>query len=217
MPSDPTTPTPPARRRARPDGSKRAARRSAEIHEAAMRLFSEKGYSETSAKDIGDEVGLLGASLYYHITSKEELLYEILLQLHTVAIGEMHANDARGGDALVRLRRLVRHHVINHDIPRNRLFATEFRHLTGERHDQIVAMRRKYRVYLIDLIKEAQSEGLCDPWVNADATGIALLGMLNSMPSWFNPDRRISREEMADAIDRMVLTGLGAKIGEPVD
>lgn len=196
------------RRRARPQGSNRAERRRAEIIASAIKLFSDKGYVATSITDIGDEVGLLAGSLYYHIRSKEDLLYEILLELHTVALEEIAKNEAGGGDAVERLRRLVRTHVLNHDVLRIRLFEAEFHHLDEQRHDQILQMRKKYQNYIIKLIRKAQAEGLCDPSVNANALGLAVLGLVNSMPQWFNPSGRISSKQMADTIDRLVVGSL---------
>jgi AcrR family transcriptional regulator len=212
MSSNPISPgSSPARRRARPDDSRRAERRRDEIVQTAMKLFAEKGYSETSTKDIGDEIGLLAGSLYYHIRSKEDLLYEMLLELHTVALNEMRANIATGGDPISRLRRLVRAHVFSSDVPRIRLFSTEFRHLNGERHENILSMRREYQGYVIGLIEEAMEEGLCDPDVNARAMAMAILGLLNSMPQWLHPGDPKKRDDVADSVDRLVVGGLGSE------
>ena len=40
----------------------------------AARLFSEKGFNATSIRDIANELGVTKAALYYHFTSKEEIL-----------------------------------------------------------------------------------------------------------------------------------------------
>ncbi|MBN6731275.1 TetR/AcrR family transcriptional regulator [Burkholderia multivorans] len=210
MPKPSSAETLTVRRRARPEGANKAERRRTEIIAAAVKLFSARGYSATSVNDIGEEVGLLPGSLYYHIRSKEDLLYEILLELHTFALDEMNRVDAEGGDPVTRLRRLVRNHVINHDALRIRLFETEFHHLDEKRHAQILAMRKKYLAYVVKLIRKAQAEGLCDVGVNPDAVGLAILGLLNSMPQWFHSRGKISIEQMADSVDRLVVGGLGA-------
>jgi AcrR family transcriptional regulator len=198
----------PTRRRARIGTSRRADQRREEIIAAAIALFAEKGFLATSTKDIGDAIGMLGGSLYYHIRSKEQLLYEILRGLHTFALEEVRAIDAEGGGPLEKLRRLVRNHVINQDVSRIRLFDAEFHHLEPEHRTEIAAMRREYRDYVVGQIEAAQRDGLADPTVNALATGTALLGMLNSMASWFNPEGRIGVAEMADSVDRIVTGSL---------
>ena len=50
--------------------------------------FHEKGYEATSIQDIADAVGILKGSLYYYITSKEDLLFEILEDVHQQGIRE---------------------------------------------------------------------------------------------------------------------------------
>ena len=49
-----------------------------EILEAAAQIFSQKGYAASSMQDIAQAVSLQKASLYYHISSKQEILVELL-------------------------------------------------------------------------------------------------------------------------------------------
>jgi len=53
----------------------------------AARLFSEKGFNATSIRDIADELGVTKAALYYHFTSKEEILHAIVDQPITAVRG----------------------------------------------------------------------------------------------------------------------------------
>jgi len=50
----------------------------AEIHAAALELFSSRGYEKTSLREIAEQVGITKASLYYHYSSKQELLQAII-------------------------------------------------------------------------------------------------------------------------------------------
>jgi len=50
----------------------------AEIHRAAVDLFSAQGYDKTSLREIAEQVGITKASLYYHYSSKQELLRAIV-------------------------------------------------------------------------------------------------------------------------------------------
>lgn len=45
---------------------------------AAARMFTARGFAGTSIRDIADELGVTKAALYYHFTSKDEILHEIV-------------------------------------------------------------------------------------------------------------------------------------------
>jgi AcrR family transcriptional regulator len=49
-----------------------------EILDAAAELFTSRGFAATSTRMIADAVGIRQASLYYHVSNKEELLAELL-------------------------------------------------------------------------------------------------------------------------------------------
>ena len=56
-----------------------SARRS-ELTRQAARLFAEKGYHGTSIGDIAEALGVQKGSLYSHIASKEDLLFDTLME-----------------------------------------------------------------------------------------------------------------------------------------
>lgn len=61
----------------RPVAPPSSARR-AEILQTAARVLAARGYTNATVREIGEEVGILSGSLYYHFKSKEQMLYEIL-------------------------------------------------------------------------------------------------------------------------------------------
>jgi AcrR family transcriptional regulator len=53
------------------------ATRREELTRIAARLFAERGYQGTSLADLAQELGMQKPSLYHHISSKEDLLWEV--------------------------------------------------------------------------------------------------------------------------------------------
>lgn len=51
-----------------------------DILETALRLFTEKGYEDTSVRDIAQALGITPAALYYHFRSKEDIATGYLQQ-----------------------------------------------------------------------------------------------------------------------------------------
>ena len=48
------------------------------IIQVAAHMFATRGYAATSIRDISEELGLTKAALYYHFTSKEDILHALV-------------------------------------------------------------------------------------------------------------------------------------------
>src|SRR3954466_3270091 len=83
------------------------------IEDGAGGLFHERGYAATSVRDIAAALDIRGASLYAHVTSKEDVLFTLVdraasaFEAAAAAAGEA----TRGRDAATRLSALVRAHI----------------------------------------------------------------------------------------------------------
>jgi AcrR family transcriptional regulator len=55
----------------------KGSERRRQVVEIAAQLFAQKGYRGTSMRDIGEQAGMLGGSLYHHIKSKDVLFIEL--------------------------------------------------------------------------------------------------------------------------------------------
>ena len=60
-----------------------------EILDAAAQIFSQKGYHATSMQDIAEAVHLQKASLYHHVSSKQEILEALMERALQLLIAEM--------------------------------------------------------------------------------------------------------------------------------
>ncbi|MFD1068047.1 TetR/AcrR family transcriptional regulator [Oceanobacillus locisalsi] len=63
--------------------------RKAEILDASMKLFTEKGYLQTTTQDIINQVGISRGLLYYHFKNKEEILYILVEKSVNPLIAQM--------------------------------------------------------------------------------------------------------------------------------
>ena len=60
-----------------------------EILTASLELFSKKGYSAVSIRDICKIVQIKESSVYYHFKNKQAILEELLIQFEDIATGMM--------------------------------------------------------------------------------------------------------------------------------
>ena len=64
--------------------------RRAEIMDAAMLLFMEKGYANTTTQDIVDKVNISRGLLYYHFKNKEDILYCLVERYSEKLLRDIH-------------------------------------------------------------------------------------------------------------------------------
>src|SRR5512146_822974 len=119
--------------------------RRSELTRQAARLFAEKGYHGTSIGDLAQAMGVQKGSLYAHIESKQDLLYETMREGADAFHGVL---DELPEEAPVteRIRLVLRGHlgVVAEQLDVATVFIREWRYLEGERREEILAERRRY-------------------------------------------------------------------------
>ncbi|MCA1669247.1 MAG: TetR/AcrR family transcriptional regulator [Thermomicrobia bacterium] len=185
------------------DGRKR------QIEDAASTLFSARGYSATSVRDIARALDMQGGSLYAHISSKEDVLWNIVNR----AAERFHAAVrpiANGTEcAAERLRGMARAHVrvITDDIEHATVFLHEWRFLGPERRAAIARQRDAYEAYFRAVIAEGMVSGEFRR-VDPKMAGLGILSGLNGIAQWYRPHGPLAPDAIADAFADLFLCGL---------
>jgi AcrR family transcriptional regulator len=198
-----------AKRSSKPAARKRGGRRNreAEVTQAAIDVFWEKGFPSASVQDVADRVGVLKGSLYHYITSKEDLLFKIFDESHIQAsaiVAEVSALDA---PPLVRLRVYVERYLAWYleNIERVSLYFSEWRHLTGSRRTTVLKQRRLYEDFIRGLIREAQKAGDVPATLNLSYATFYILGGMQSVPVWYRREGRDSPQRIAEMFAAMTI------------
>src|SRR5438128_12308308 len=119
--------------------------RKSELTRQAARLFAEKGYHGTSIGDLAEAMGVQKGSLYAHIDSKEDLLWEVARDGAAAFHAALDSVPERA-TASEKIRLALRAHlaVVAAQLDVATVFTREWRHLEGARRDEFVAERRRY-------------------------------------------------------------------------
>ena len=86
--------------------------RRSEIRHTAKKLFKEKGYAATSMRDLAKEVGIEAASLYNHLSSKEELLHEMCFDIADQFFQAFQSATAAEKTPSKKLKAAVKAHIV---------------------------------------------------------------------------------------------------------
>lgn len=190
--------------------------RDAQILEAAVRIFAEKGYSGASLQDVADAVGLLKGSLYHYIASKESLLYRILQEAHEQATVLMDDLDKLGLPPDAHLQELVRRLTLFYldDTRRASVYFNEWRYLTGEERVTVLRQRRAFVDYIRVSVEHTQAAGLTRADLDVKVATFYLLAAVNGVLTWYRPGGPLSADRIATEVAQLscsaVLTSGGA-------
>ena len=181
--------------------------RRSELTREAARLFARKGYHGTSIGDIAEALGVQKGSLYSHIASKEDLLYETMRDGAAAFHGAL---DAIPEDlpSTEKIRLALRAHlrVVAEQLDVATVFVQEWRYLEGPRRDEIVAERRRYEERIRDLFREGRELSELRADLDESAAALLLLSAANWAYTWLQPGR--NTDELADRFYALLVDGM---------
>lgn len=179
------------------------------VLETAARLFRSRGYTATTTREIAAELGIQKASLYYHISSKEDLLYRICVGSMRDHLDGLHAVLERPGDVLSKLREAIDGNVarLHSDSDRNAVALVELRALAPDRRARVIGMRDEYETALRGLVAAAQGAGVVRSDVDAKYLTISLLSLINWSIIWYRVDGKLTPKQLAEFLMDVYLEG----------
>jgi AcrR family transcriptional regulator len=183
------------------------ATRRSELTREAARLFAEKGYHGTSIGDLAKALGVQKASLYAHIQSKQDLLYETMRD----GAAAFHAAlDAIPEElaAAQKIRLALRGHlrVVADQLDVATVFVREWRYLEGARREEIIAERRRYEERVRSLFREGRDLGELRTDLDDASAALFALSAANWAYTWIRPGR--DTDELADRFFFTLIDGI---------
>jgi TetR/AcrR family transcriptional regulator, cholesterol catabolism regulator len=178
-----------------------------ELARTAARLFAEKGYHGTSIGDLAEAMGVQKGSLYAHIDSKQDLLYEATRE----GAQAFHSGlDAVPEDAPVteRIRLALRAHlrVVAEQLDVATVFTREWRYLEGERALEFLSERRRYEERIRALFREGRDTGALRSDLDDGAAALLVLSAANWAYTWLSP--HADTDALADRFFALLLDGV---------
>ena len=198
-----------ARREDRPSRRDQADRRQ-EIIDAAAAIFKEKGYAATSIQDVADAVDILKGSLYYYIKSKDDLLFEVVQEVHEGGLKNLEEGKRVTGSALEQIRKFVERHMTYNarNLVKMTVFFHDFRSLSPERRAVIVEERDLYDQHLRSLLSSGRDEGSVRDDVDPRMAAFSILGSMNWMYQWYRADGPKDIDVIAREFAEMAVAGV---------
>jgi len=183
--------------------------RKADIRRTAKKLFKERGYAATSMRDLAKEVGIEAASLYNHLSSKEELLNEMCFDIAEQFFQAFKAAIEAEKSSSKKLKAAIKAHigVIANNLDASTVFFHEWIFLKEPDLSKFKKLRSQYDLAFRLLIQKGiEDKDFKD--VNVKLAVFTIISALNATYDLYRSSEKMTQEDIAESISNLLLKGL---------
>jgi AcrR family transcriptional regulator len=191
------------------EGNRQVKSRTEEVYTKAAMLFRQYGYLNTPLNEIAKSLGIQKGSLYYYITDKETLLFNILnktMDNMLELVGNLPLKDLPPDK---KLSQVIRAHIVNAVQYLNEfsVLLHDTQYLPPKQKEIILSKEKKYEDIFLNIIREGIEKKI---FADYDPKMVAymILGSCNWLYQWFSPKAENSSEEIAKIFSKLFLNGL---------
>jgi AcrR family transcriptional regulator len=180
-----------------------------EIFKVIAKLFKEKGFYNTSIKDISEKVGLKGGSLYYHIKSKEDALFRICEDAINRLLSDLERIVQTDDDPKTKLTKIVENHIkyfIN-NFYETSVFLIETKALGDNYQKMYTHKRDRFEFHIRNVLREGMRKGVFRKG-DIKLMAFAILGMMNWMVIWYNPEGKWGANKIKKELLQIIFSGI---------
>jgi AcrR family transcriptional regulator len=177
---------------------------------AATDLFYEKGYSETSVRDIGARAKISNSLVYHYFKNKEDLLFEILNTQSLKLLFTLLDREEKSQDHLKCFKEILLAHLrftIIHYRKESRILNDSF-DLLNSRHK---AFLKRVERDIYDLYKKKLTElarlGLLNH-MDLPVAIFSIFGVIDWAIRWYKQGGGLTEEEVIDQLMNFIFHGI---------
>ena len=187
-----------------------------QIFFTAAQLFCEQGYDATTMSDIGDAVGITKAAIYHFVPGgKQDLLFAII-NYGMDTVDEFVIAPAREiADAEQRLQAIITNHaklVMRSSTSQGfnpvTVVTDEVASLSPTQRRGVNQRKSAYMDLVRETLRKLKAEGKLKEQLDVSVVAFSLIGMIIWLGHWYRPDGRLSSDDVADVIYRMLRGGI---------
>jgi AcrR family transcriptional regulator len=189
-----------------------SSKQKALILEKAGALFWDRGYDNTSIRQIARDCGFESSNIYYYFRNKEHILFELISEeINQVVRSIKHLEGDESGSPVDRLRSLIKIHcdltLKNRRSSLRLLPDTELKRLSPRHRASIIRARDAYDRILRKIIRSGIDRGDFAQ-IDEKLADFSIASVIVRSRIWFSPKGKYTVEEIADFIFNFVTKGL---------
>lgn len=179
------------------------------ILQRAATMFRERGFAASSMRDLAETVGIEAASLYNHIRSKNEILEAICFDVANIFNEKIQEVESGRQSNINKIESILRFHVEQMVDNYEKVIVSdrEWRHLDEPYRANFQNQRRAYRKRFAAIIEDGIVKGEIRR-IDAPTAVLVMLHAVNGIESWHRSKVKMSADELANNMIRILIDGL---------
>lgn len=183
--------------------------RKTEIIQTAAKLFHEKGYNAVSMRDLAADLNIKASSLYNHISSKQEILALIVMDVAECFTKHIAETVPPKKTSTEKLEEIIQMHVEITTEKTNFLACmnNDWMNMDTENRKTYVEMRDTYEQHFREIITDGMKTGELQPR-NPEIVLFSLLSTLRTLYLWYSKNKKINKTILKNDINKNLLLGI---------
>ncbi|MCG6911811.1 MAG: TetR family transcriptional regulator [Deltaproteobacteria bacterium] len=182
------------------------------ILEAAIKIFAEQGFFQSTIAQIAKEAGVADGTIYLYFKSKNDILVQFFNFKTKQVFDGFRAEVDKADNTVDKLRNLVRRHLA--EFQRDRNMAILYQSLTHQRtrlvEPQIREMSDMYLDIVAEIVEQGQQEGLIRKELYLSLVKRFILGAVDEViNTWIHAGSQYDLVTMADPLVDLFIGGIG--------
>jgi AcrR family transcriptional regulator len=178
---------------------------------AAAGLFNRQGFENTPLSDLADALNVTKPTLYYYVSSKDELLLEISRTAQAAYLEALDHARHNGSTGRERLELFISRYVQSNCTDFGRVTVKTARQsLSPGSQREMNAEYRKLDSLLRNIFQEGQDDGTLAA-VDPKMATFLLFGAMNWVAYWFEEDGELTPEDVARQFTEILFSGFAPR------
>jgi AcrR family transcriptional regulator len=179
------------------------------IIKVATGLFATKGFEATSVRKIAAESGLSVPGMFHYFSTKEEILYEIMINFMEEVYNNIKEITESDIDPVKKLELLCTYYVQKYTEHQEELVIlnSERKSLTPSHQKLFIRKQRDYSKTIEEVVNNLTQKNIVKP-INNTVLTFLFYGMVHWTSTWFDRSGEVSPEELGKIVSEVFLHGI---------
>jgi AcrR family transcriptional regulator len=176
----------------------------------ATNLFYQKGYPNTTIREIGQKASISNSIIYHYFKNKEEMLFEIIQISSKDLVNALFKIQQEIEDPVECLKEMLKTHMVAWCLKRkkeSKIIVADDYWLTGKRREANRIMQRQiYSLYLGKLEEISRNKRLRN--IDLKVLAFTIFGAITSFFRWYHEGGSLSKEDVAQNVITILFNGI---------